>query len=124
MDGQPAAGALECLVEILGVLQAVDLLRDVKLRFIRRVLRRRVAEDQNRKLHPAVSQLHSLFQIRDRQILRAEGLKRPADLHGAVSVGIGLHDAQKARPFSDVLAQRPIVMLQVVQRDICPGSFE
>ena len=66
----------------------------------------------------------SLFQIGNGQILRAQLLERPADLYGAVSIGVRLHNAEESRPFSNVLTQRLVVMLQIVQRDISPCSFE
>ena len=124
MDGQLFPRSLERFVEVLCVLQAVHLLRDSHFRLVGRKLRGRIPENQNRQVHAAAAQLHSLFQIGNGQILRAQLLERPADLYGAVSIGVRLHNAEESRPFSNVLTQRLVVMLQIVQRDISPCSFE
>ena len=124
MDSQLFPRALERFVKVLCVLQAVHLLRDSHFRLVGRKLRGRIPENQNRQVHAAAAQLHSLFQIGNGQILRAQLLERPADLYGAVSIGVRLHNAEESRPFSDVLTQRLVVMLQIVQRDISPCSFE
>ena len=124
MNRQLASRTFECLVEVLCILQSVDLLCDGHRCFIGRVLRGRIAENQNRKSHAAAAQLNCLFEVGDRQILRAQLFQRPADLHGAVTVGVRLHNAEESRSLSDMLAQCPIIMLQIVQRDISPCSFE
>ena len=124
MDGQLFPRSLERFVEVLCVLQAVHLLRDSHFRLVGRELGGRVAENQDRQVHAAAAQLHSLLEIGNSQILRAQLLERPADLYGAVAIGIGLHNTEESRPFSNVLTQRLVVMLQIVQRDISPCSFE
>ena len=124
MDSQLFPRALERFVKVLCVLQAVHLLRDGKLGFVGRELGGCIAKDQDRQVHAAAAQLHSLFQIGNGQILRAQLLERPADLYGAVSIGVRLHNAEEPLPFSDMLTQRLVVMLQIVQRDISPCSFE
>ena len=124
MDGQFFARAIECFVKVLCVLQAVHLLRDSHFRLVGRELRGRIPEDQNRQVHAATPQLHSLLEIGNSQILRAQLLERPADLYGAVAIGVRLHNAEESRPFSDMLTQCLVVMLQIVQRDISPCSFE
>ena len=112
------------LVQLLRVGQRMHLLRDIEEDHIRGVLRRRIAQDQNRQAHLAAPDLHGLLQIGHGQIFCAEIGQRPADRHGPVAVGIGLHHAEKARTGRQMRPDGAVIVFQIVERDIRPGSFE
>ena len=112
------------LVQLLRVGQRMYLLRDIEEDHIRGVLRRRIAQDQNRQAHLAAPDLHGLLQIGHGQIFCAEIGQRPADRHGPVAVGIGLHHAEKARTGRQMRPDGAVIVFQIVERDVRPGSFE
>ena len=123
MDGQLFARALERFVKVLCVLQAVHLLRDGKLGFVGRELGGCIAKDQDRQVHAAAPQLHSLFQIGNGQILRAQLLERPADLYGAVSIGVRLHNAEKAAAIRQGRADGAVIVPQILKVYFRPCSL-
>ena len=81
-----------------------------------------MAEDQDRQVHAAAPDLYSLFNIRHRQIFRAEILQRAADRHRTVAIGVGLHHAEKPASGGKPASQLLVVVFQIVQADIRPGS--
>jgi len=121
---QDVIGPGQRLVELSGVFERVDLLRDVEEDHIGRVLRRGVAQDQDRQADLAAADLHRLFQIGNGQIFRAEIRQRPADRHRAVAVGVRLHHAEEFRALRQVGADGAVVVFQIVERNIRPGPFE
>ena len=112
------------LIQLLRVSKRMHLLRGIEEDHIRSVFRRCIAENQDRQAHLAAADLHSFFQIGDSQILRAEIGQRAADRHGPMAVGVGLHHAEKARARRQMSTDRTIVVFQIVERNIRPGSFE
>ena len=100
----------------------MDLLRDVEEDHIGRVLRRGVAQDQDRQADLAAADLHRLFQIGNSQIFRAEIRQRPADRHRAVAVGVRLHHAQILHAGANLLPGHIVVVFQSIQVDLRPGA--
>ena len=111
-------------IQLLRVFQRVDLLRDVHKHHRVGKLRRRIAEDEQRRADAAAPKLHSLLQIGDRQIVRAELAQRVAQRNGAVAVSVGLHHAEKAAAGGDMFLDRAVVVLQIIQRHLRPCSSE
>ena len=111
---------------LLAVLQCLGLtghgLRDVVLDEQRNLLLRRVAEDEHGHGDPIFAQLHRLVRARDGQIVCTQLLQRLRDAHGPVSVGVGLHHAQKLHARPDPAAQRLVVVCQSVEINLRPGS--
>ena len=68
--------------------------------------------------------LHRLVRARDGQIVCTQLLQRLRDAHGPVSVGVGLHHAQKLHAPSNVPAQLFVVFLQGVQVNNRPGPLQ
>ena len=124
MDIQNIIRPRQRFVQFLRVSKRMHLLRNIEEDHIRGVLRRRIAQDQNRQAHLAAPDLYGLLQIGNGQILRAEIGQRSADRHGPVAVGIGLHHAEKARTGRQMCPNRAVVIFQIVERDVRPCSFE
>ena len=124
MHVQDVIGPGQRLVELSGVFERVNLLRNVEEDHVGRVLCRGVAQDQDRQADLAAADLHRLFQIGNSQIFRAEIRQRPADRHRTVAVGVRLHHAEEFRALRQVGADGAVVVFQIVERNIRPGSFE
>ena len=73
---------------------------------------------------PLIAQFHCLVDAADREVVRAERLEFLGDLHRAVSVGVGLHDAEELDGRTDVLPDAAVVVRQIVEVDFRPGSSQ
>ena len=105
--------------------KAGDCLRDVVGYQVRHLLGGRWPRMRMGITMPFAQQLHRLIEApRNGQIIRAQLLKRTRDVNRAVTVSVGLDDAEKFDVFSDARAQSLIVMLYRVERDLCPCSAE
>ena len=84
---------------------------------------RRMSQNQDWHGDSVMAKLHSLVNAADSQIIRAEILQKPADLYGAVTVGIRLYNAQKFHICADSLSQNSIIMGEGIQINFCPGPL-
>ena len=71
----------------------------------------------------AAAELHGLLQIGDGKELRAQLTQMAADGHGTMAVGVGLDHAEEAAAGWDLRPELLVVMIQVVERNIRPGSL-
>ena len=106
-----------------GILEAVDLLPQSHGDQIARIGRRRIAQNQDGTADAAAAELHGLLQIGDGKELRAQLTQMAADGHGTVAVGVGLDHAEEAAAGWDLRPELLVVMIQVVERNIRPGSL-
>ena len=106
-----------------GILEAVDLLPQSHGDQIARIGRRRIAQNQDGAADAAAEELHGLLQIGDGKELRAQLTQMAADGHGTVAVGVSLDHAEEAAAGWDLRPELLVVMIQVVERNIRPGSL-
>ena len=89
---------------------------------VRHLLCGRVPEDENGHDDAVCSKLHRLVEARHREIVSAQLLKRFRDVHRAVAVCVGLHDAEELDVLADACAERFIVVPYRVKVDLGPCS--
>ena len=82
---------------------------------------REAAEDQDRRTDPRPAKLDAFLGDRHAEPLDPFAHKRAGDTHGAVAVGVGLHDREH-RPRPDSPAHRRQIVRQGVQVDLGPGG--
>ena len=111
-------------IQLLRVFERMHLLRDVHEHHRVRKACRSVAENEHRRADAAAPELNGLLEVGNRQILRAQLAQRVAQRHRAVAVGVGLHDAKKPAPLGNVIFDRAVIVLQIIQRHLRPGSFQ
>ena len=87
------------------------------------ILRRGVAQDQQRHGDAGAAQLHGLVQAGHGQIVRALALQQAGHRHGAVAVGVGLDHAQKPAALRQGGADGAVVVADVVKADLGPCSL-
>ena len=105
-----------------GTLQIVDRLGQPIAQQLLRAVGWRVAQEQDRGEHPGLPQLPGLRQAGHRQVLRPQLLQLPGHGDRPVAIGVGLHHAQKSAPLGQQRPECAVVVLQIGQGDLRPGS--
>ena len=98
-------------------------LRDVLVDQQLRVFRGRVSEDEDRHTDTALAQLHRLVETAYREIIRSRVLQQPRDRQRAVTVGVGLDNAEKSAACRQRSADGLVIVPDVCQADLRPGSL-
>ena len=80
-------------------------------------------EDQDRHRDAAAAKLHRLVQAADREILRSLVLQQLGNPQRAVSVGVGLHHAEKAAAFRKNAPDRVIIVPDGIEVNLGPGTL-
>ena len=124
MHAQGLAESFRLGVVLLRLCKAGDGLGDAVFDEVFDLLARGVTEDEYGHTNAVCAQLHRLVKARDREIIRAELLKHPANVHRAVTVSVGLHDAEKFNILPDARAQHAAVVLYCVKVDFRPSPAE
>ena len=120
MDAEGAAGVCHGP----SVLQGMDLLGDVQGRLLRRLLRGRIAQDQDGQGNLRPPELQGLLEVGNRQVFRPQLLKLPGHRHRPVAVGVRLHHPQEPAAPGPPLPQQVHVVGQIVKIHLRPGSPE
>lgn len=95
---------------------------DVVCDEVRHLVSGRVAEDENGHDDAVCAKLHRLIEARHSEVIRAELLKRACDVHRAVAVSVGLHDAEEFYILADAPAKHFIIVSYRVKVDLGPCS--
>ena len=119
---QPQAGTGEKAVELACIFDAADRLRHAERGQIDRNVRRLRAEQQDVHRHTGGAQLLRLVIAVDGHPLAARLLQPLRHTHRAVAVGIGLADAEHLAAVRQTAADLAIIVFQVIETDLYPGS--
>ena len=123
VDAQRAAEPKGLGGKLLRLFEVRDRLRDVVFQEHARVLKGRVAEDQDRHRDAAVAQLHRLVETGHGEIICPRLLQSPRHLKGAVAVGVGLDHAEEAAALRQGRPDGADVVPDVLQADLRPGPL-
>ncbi len=99
-------------------------LRDPQTDQFAHLLRRRMPQDQHRHGDAVATQFPRLIQTGYGQVICSGILQRPGHLYGAMAIGIRLDYSQKLHTHADTAAQSMIIIQQMVEINLCPGSSQ
>ena len=107
----------------LGLGEIRHRLGEVIVRQNAEILRRRMAEDQDRQSDAPVPQFHRFIQAGYRKIVRSALLEQRGNTQRAVAVCIRLYYAEKPAFFRNAAPDGFIIMADVSEADLRPGAF-
>ena len=119
---QTQAGSLQIPVQLLRVSERPDRLRRVQIRHVHRDVRGLRAKDQDLHADAGGAQLLRLVVAVDGHPVAPRLLQPLRHAHRAVAIAVGLADAEHLAALRQTAANFMIVMFQIVETDLHPGS--